>query len=164
MNVFPRFVGDDDDALMKTQHAGYGRAVVRIFGAARWQYRLAEKVVGVPTSLGAAAESVERFDHRTLQGCHDLLAAAFRKSVKKRPPAREGLFRQEDLWGAWFEWLRRTLDELFAEPEYVRLVLTAVVEANNDRGLAAERFLARELCARFGLEEDAPEREGNPAA
>ena len=94
---------------------------------------------------------VERFDHRTLQTAHDLLAAVWRCSNYSRE--RILPFDQSETAAppmeTWLEWLRIEMESWIHEPQLVRLVQLVLTNQNNPPGYEAETSLARLIRNRF---------------
>ena len=94
---------------------------------------------------------VESFDHRTLQGAHDLLAAAWRFSNKGRQDrlsftcAAMDATREE----CWLDWLQTEADSWIHCPQLVRLVQLVLANQNNPTGDASEASLALLIMDRF---------------
>lgn len=78
MIITTKFNGDDDDFLKEIQSEHYHEAIRIIFEECKREYLHAERIVGVRTRLGESVQNLEQFDHRLLQGIHDVCAALFR--------------------------------------------------------------------------------------
>lgn len=87
---------------------------------------------------------IDRFDHRTLQHAHDLLAAVWRFRHDYRQLALP-FMRKEPLDEAprlWLDWLRREVEGWIHYPERVRLVQLILTNQNERRGYMAEAELS----------------------
>ena len=106
-------------------------------------------------------EFIERFDHRTLQIAHDLLAAVwrFRYEMKLRQfelpfEEQKPLFEQPRgdepaFMGHWLTWLQEEVDSWIHDPERVRLVVTILRNQNQPVGYKAETALHWDIMMGF---------------
>ena len=78
MIVGYEFPGDDNDTLKWVQHDCYWGKGWELFNAARNRYVAACRFVGVETEVFKRILTLDRFDHRGLQGAHDKIAAYYR--------------------------------------------------------------------------------------
>lgn len=96
---------------------------------------------------------IERFDHRTLQLAHDLLAAAWRFREHFQPPLLP--FRDappavpaEELW---LEWLRNEVQRWIDRPEWVRSVQLILTNQNKPVGYLEEYRLCLGIADAFAV-------------
>ena len=167
----PRFEGDDDDAVALKQHDVYRDALhVLVLGCIR-HVEFSLTVLGDGEDLNAsklglpdgdlsftfhpdpgAVRSIGtvRYDHRTLQNGHDLLAAAWRFRV--RPPQSE-LFEPpcppEKVQELWLGWLYREVESWTDHPSLVRSLYLVLTNQNEPPGYIAESQLCLGILARF---------------
>lgn len=150
MIVAPFFEDDWNQALRWIQHDAYDDALRIIVGTCREHVASAMSLLQVgwpkqwPTEL--------RFDHRTIQGAHDILAAAWRHSTTpaqtvlplSAPPAPVA-----DAAIDWLKWLRAEIRSWREEPRLVALVFTILANQNQPAGYQAEEELSEHLRYRF---------------
>ena len=84
MWVVPRFDGDVDMEVANKQHDVYGQALWIIVRQCNLYAEFARRVLD--DADHSEWGTVESFDHRTLQGAHDLLAAATSRTAQKKLP------------------------------------------------------------------------------
>ncbi len=131
----------EDDYAMDVawkQHDVYGEALGIIVSRCN---RLARFSITVLDDSGHEEWGrIERFDHRTLQLAHDLLAAAWRFREDFQPrllPFREaepGVPAEE----LWLEWLRNEVKRWIDRPEWVRSVQLILTNQNKPVGYLEE--------------------------
>jgi len=171
MWVAPRFEGDDDNAVAGKQHDVYSDALhVIVLGCIRHVALsltiLADGEDFNPPKLGlpdgdhsfafhpnsgeVSGVGTVRFDHRTLQDAHDLLAGAWRFRV--RPPQPE-LFASpcplEEVQETWLGWLYREVDSWTEQPSLVRFLYRVLTNQNEPSGYVAESRLCLGILGRF---------------
>ena len=124
--------GDLDLHVQWLQHDVYSEALGIISRTCQGHIRNAHALL----DYWEGWELVERFDHRTLQLAHDLLAAVwrFRYEMKFRQyelpfEVQKPLFEQPrgdepDFVGRWLTWLQEQVDSWIHDSERVRLVVT----------------------------------------
>ena len=148
MIVGTEFAGDSDDFLKDRQHSLYCELVGLIYTAARDRYLAAYRLLRVETDLSREVIDKYGFDHRTLQDVHDRIAAWFRFRRAHGPQLNIGedyAKFEERLEREWRKFFADELKRLVEDDEFTRLVLTAVVYANQDAGLTAESRLRQLL-------------------
>lgn len=136
------FNGDDDMELAGRQHGVYDQAL-RILVLTCNRYAAFARAL-----LDDAGHPdwgrIESFDHRVLQGCHDLLAAAWRF----RNDSRQGRMYFNDAGHpipaepVWLDWLRIEVSDWIDRPHMVRAVQIVLTSQNQPVGYLAEL----ELC------------------
>ena len=146
------FDGDDDAEIAWKQHDVYGEALGAIIQVSNRLTLFAKSLLD--DKAHAHWGTIETCDHRTLQGAHDILAAAwrfqndFRQSdlpLRRRP---EPLVPHtpENLW-LW--WLRDEIEKWVWQPALVRDVQLILSNQNLPIGYAAESRLCLGLIDRF---------------
>lgn len=149
MFVGSRFTGDTNKVLMKIQSDMYGELLGFLYGYPRERYLSVCRLVQSNTELGTRVEAETSFDHRTLQGTHDHIAAWFR--FRQREQGNRTLFETEEsyrerLASEWRSFFENEVRNLSADDDFVRAVLTATAFSNPDeKGCAAERQLDKML-------------------
>jgi hypothetical protein len=79
MIVYSAFKGDNNDELQTAQHELYTYVIYKIFGESKITFLLCDEVCNQLTEQERKyLIDKKSFDHRTLQGAHDLIAVAFR--------------------------------------------------------------------------------------
>jgi hypothetical protein len=143
------FDGDDDTEIARKQHDVYHHGLgILIEGCNRYA-RFARALLN-----DAGHEDwgqIRECDHLTLQGAHDLIAAAWRF----RHDLRQGSL---PLGGAstivmpetlWLDWLRAELARWIDSPALVRSVQLILTNQNQPVGYAAESRLCLDILDRF---------------
>ena len=129
------FPGDDDKRLFDMQVSCYSDAlgiIVRIVGK---RYLYSESILRCEGSISKEVHELRSFDHRTVQGVHDLIAGWYRFNRRT-----ERLFPlDEDLKKDWFAFLAEEVNLLSREPDFVTGVLDACIHANTETGYAGEK-------------------------
>jgi len=141
----------DSDRWIQLQYDSYDEAVGKIVNFAQTEYLRAELVLGLKTDLGKQLP-VYRFDHRTVQNVHDLMAAQFRYLYINTPTLFEGAHDQDaDILAKWFNFISKELCDIAVDhPSLYRLLCTAVVYKNPDeRGIEAELELHEMMGQRY---------------
>ncbi|MEQ8652020.1 MAG: hypothetical protein RIC87_06110 [Kiloniellales bacterium] len=147
MIVGTYFDGDDDMELAWKQHDVYGQALGIVVGTCNRFALFAVALLG--DSGHKEWGRIEGCDHRTLQGAHDLLAAAWRFREGSRQgelPLVEDAFLDE---ARWLDWLRTELSTWIDEPRMVRSVQLILSNQNEPAGYEAETSLCLALLDRF---------------
>ena len=92
-----------------------------------------------------------RLDHRTVQGAHDLLAAAwrFKNDLRQGTLAFEPQIRLDDVPRLWIQWLQDETASWVAAPWIVRSVQIILRNQNQPLGYKAEAELCLEILNRF---------------
>ena len=149
MIVSRSFEGDDDDFMKWRQHEVYGDALRIIISACKAHSENAAALL--QTTLPIGWQLGPTFDHRVLQDCHDILAAAWRYEANpaqgvltfgRQPGDSEDVIR-------WLQWLQDQVTAWNTEPHLVRLVMTALANQNTAPGYAAETTLSESLKSLF---------------
>ncbi len=143
------FVGDEDMVLAWKQHDVYGRALGAIVSACN-RYASFAKVVLADTGHDEWG-TIETFDHRVLQGGHDLLAAAWRYGHDSRQGVLpfEGSEHTPSSELLWLDWLQTEVSAWIDEPQLVRSVQLALTNQNRPIGYLAEAQMGVEIMFRF---------------
>ncbi len=152
MIVVKEFPGDQNDTLMRVQHALYGETLIRLFAAPRDRYLAACRLTEVETEIATRARAMTGFDHRTLQDVHDQIAAWYRFSRDDGGQLRLGEVVgdfEKRLSCEWRDFFAREVDALADADEFTRGILAAAVFANSARGLAAQAGLRERLRERY---------------
>ncbi|MGB3408800.1 MAG: hypothetical protein WBA67_15050 [Jannaschia sp.] len=143
----PAFDDDDADDLRTVQEDVYGtalRVIVTLCNSASGRFRPDPEETR-PTDWG----KVERFDHRTLQNAHDLLAAAWRYRRKITLAPDRSFWPSQPPSSNWLSWLQAEIGAWQEQPHLVRGVLRILSHQNVKKGYAAEARLALDIMARF---------------
>ena len=146
MLIYNQFPGDDM-ALAGQQHDVYGKALSLIIDGARRHYVNACLMTGNSAGRWPVDAAI---DHRTLQGAHDVLAAAWRWRVS--PPQR-GLIRGDDpqcSMADWLDWLAGEVRDWRDEPGLILSMAAIVACQNQTLGYAGELRLCEALRRRHG--------------
>lgn len=134
MICVPNFVGDNDERLFNMQNSCYSDALGVIVRAVGRTYLFAESVLRCEGSIGKEVRELRSFDHRTVQGVHDLIAAWYRFTHRT-----ERLFALgEDLKSDWLTFLVKEVESLSTEPDFVTGVLDACIYSNTETGYTGE--------------------------
>lgn len=152
------FDGDEDRTTAWAQHDVYGKALDIIVTGCREHVTFAIDLLGLQWPKQWTTDF--RYDHRTLQGAHDLLAAAWRfrtNSIQPVLPFGGEDQGHEQQMGAWLSWLRSEVSSWRHQLRLIALVMTILAEQNNELGYQAEDELAERLKLRF---DDVPWRLG----
>ena len=139
------FEGDDDDFMKWRQHDVYGDALRIIVSSCKAHSENAAALL--QTTLPAGWQLGPTFDHRVLQGCHDILAAAWRceaNSAQGVLTLERQLVYHDDVT-RWLRWLQGQVAAWNTKPHLVRLVMTALANQNTVPGYAAETTLSESL-------------------
>jgi hypothetical protein len=148
MIVCSEFDGDDQNVAWR-QHDVYNSALeIIVTGTNR--FTLAARHV-LKDQGHASWGRIQRVDHRTLQGAHDILAAAWRWKFLPRQPelfqsAADGALNLEKVW---LNWLSDEVDSWIEAPETIRLIQIILSNQNEQTGYAAETTLSLALMEKF---------------
>ena len=95
--------------------------------------------------------TVERFDHRTLQHAHDLLAAVWRFRHDLRQPGLAFVDKHSlnEVQTLWLDWLRHEITGWVDYPDRVRLVQLILTNQNKQPGCIAESQLSLNIINGF---------------
>ena len=142
MIVTSVYKNDDNELLKMVQHDDYMRSVGSIFRAATSALVRADALLGTELLIVEKARAVTTFDHRALQGAHDILAATYR--YRHDDGGQMRLFEEASAQATrycahWRMWLGEQLQELVEYPQFVRSVVESVIFANSVMGTLAER-------------------------
>ena len=152
MWVGTEFPGDTNETLKEVQFRLYGDVLGFVFGLPRRRYLDACDLVQAETELAIRLRPMIRFDHRTLQDAHDLIAAWFRFSRDNGGQLRLGETDseyQERLAKEWWAFSQEEIAALTSDDEFTRAVVSAAGFGNTDRGYAAEARLRAYLGDRY---------------
>ncbi len=149
MIVCSCFAGDEDMVLAWKQHDVYRQALGIIVSTCN-RYASFSKAVLADTCHDEWGET-ETFDHRVLQGGHDLLAAAWRYGHDSRQGVLplEGAEHAPSFESLWLEWLRTEVAAWIDEPRLVRSVQLTLTNQNQPIGYLAEAQMGVEIMSRF---------------
>ena len=146
------FLGDDDRATMRMQHSCYERVVGIWIDSLIRHFEHAEALTGGASVVGTMIQHCQRFDHRAIQGVHDLIAAIFRHDRTAHPLFAGIAAWRDEVETEWMRFSRDTFGSLTTDdPHFARLCATAVALANTHSGMAAERELRQYLQTRYDL-------------
>ncbi len=151
MIVATYFDGDNDKVLAALQHDVYGDALIIMVKACN-RFALFAKVLLKDKEHDNWGQ-IQRFDHRTLQMAHDLLAAAWRfenNSLQLELPI-PGMHDNCPYEERWLAWLRREMSDWIDCPRMVRSVQLILTNQNKPIGYAAETRLSIGIMNRFEL-------------
>ena len=141
--------GDVDTRIQWLQHDVYSEALGIISRTCQEHMRTAHAML----DYWDGWEFIERFDHRTLQHAHDLLAAVWRFRYETKHRQYELPFEEQkplfegprgdkpDFAGRWLTWLQEQVDSWIHDPERVLLVVTILRNQNQPAGYKAETAL-----------------------
>jgi len=153
MWVGSRFWGDNDRVLMDIQDQVYPRSVGLLYGQPRQRYLEACQLVQTDSELARRLRASDGFDHRTLQGSHDLIAAWFRflRGSQGGPTLFEVAEDYRDRLGReWRAFFEKELLILTEDNDFVRAVVTAAAFPNPEvSGSAAEDEVEGMLAKRY---------------
>ena len=149
MWVVPRFDGDVDMEVANKQHDVYGQALGIIVRQCNLYAEFARRFLD--DADHSEWDTVESFDHRTLQGAHDLLAAVwrFRNNFRQSElPFVDKNFLDE-VQQLWLDWLRHEISNWLHRPKRVRWVQLILTNQNKPLGYIAEAQLALNIINGF---------------
>lgn len=143
------FQGDDDTEVAWKQHDVYHQGLGILIGTCNRLAQFAKLLLDDKTHLEWG--SVRTCDHRTLQGAHDLLAAAWRfRNVSRQgssPFDRET--RSVEPESLWLEWLGAEVANWVEHPSLVRNVQLILANQNQQLGYIAESSLCLGILDRY---------------
>ncbi len=142
------FPGDESKELFDMQHGMYGQVCVALLDAACKRYMAAEETLQLKTADGEAVRALTQFDHRVLQGAHDLIAAAYRFKYLNLPLFPEPL-NPQNIELDWMRFATKEIEKLVADPLFCRAVIISVIHANTSQGRAAEYTMEDTLRNRY---------------
>jgi len=149
MIVGSYFDGDEDMELAWKQHDAYHQALGLIIRTCNRFARIARAILD--DQVHEKWGTIETCDHRTLQGAHDLLAAAwrmqndFRQGVLPFEKSRSLLVAENE----WLDWLAAEVSTWFDRPHFVRNVQLILCNQNQPKGYAAESQLCVDIIDHF---------------
>lgn len=142
------FDGDIDKEVAWKQHDVYGSALRTIIDACCGYALFARDLLN--DQGHEEWGTIRKCDHRTLQGSHDLLAAAWRfRHDLRQPELPLANARSVNPELMWLDWLRDELVDWRNHPELVKSVLTILSNQNQPAGYLAESQLRLDLLGRF---------------
>ena len=145
MYVVPCFEGDEDMEVAWKQRDVYSEALWIIVCACDRYTEFARSLLNDTAHLEWGTH--DRFDHRTLQHAHDLLAAVWRWRNDFRQTtfpfaAKKSL---DDVQALWLDWLRQEITGWIDYPHRVRWVQLILANQNKPLGNIAEKQLALDI-------------------
>lgn len=148
MIVGSYFDGDDNKDLALTQHNVYGQALGIVVSTCNRYAAFAKSLLedAGHTDWGG----IEAFDHRVVQACHDLLAAAWR--FREDSPQSKLPFEDPEHSSSsdrWLDWLRNEVAGWIDQPHLVRSVQLILTNQNQSIGNMAESRLCLDILRRF---------------
>lgn len=150
------FEGDHDMEVAWKQHDVYWDALNIVVQTCKRLTGFAKTLLD--TDVRPDWDIVDRYDHRTLQGAHDLLAAAWRfrndllqpeLPFPKPPPGPFKDLVPDTLENLWLWWLRDEVESWYSSPRLIRYVQTILTNQNKPLGYIAEARLGLALLDRF---------------
>ena len=146
------FEGDDDTKIAWKQHDVYREALGIIKQTCNRITLIAKEILD--TNSCPEWGTITGCDHRTLQGAHDILAAAWRFRHDSRQgelpievnPKRVPIPEPEHIW---LDWLQNEVRDWVWHPRLVRNVQLILSNQNQPFGYVAESRLCLALMARF---------------
>ena len=145
MIVAAEYRGDSHEHVMLMQHRVYEQVIAGWVGRLMHVFAKAEALTGSGSILAMQIQHCHRFDHRTVQGAHDLVAAAFRWRYTPTTPLFAGVGLNEDFEARWRGFARQEFEAFLLQPRTAALWATAVARGNTPAGLAAEREIDEQL-------------------
>ena len=150
MIVASFFRGDDDTDVMWLQHDVYGEALGIITSICQEYTHLAHQILDDWDDW----EFVARFDHRTLQYAHDIIAATWRfrclSQIRQIAlPVDRKAIELPNFQRHWLNWLDVEVRSWMHDPYLIRLVVKILRNQNNPTGYQAEHDLNLSLAQRY---------------
>lgn len=136
------FEGDNNDVIMWKQHDIYNNALTEILSGADRLGCFSRAVL----DLSPVRDWSLNCDHRTIQGAHDILAAAWRYKFCN---VQHELFEQQLNVNYWVDWLRNEIISWVNHPEIVKEILVILANQNTKNGYAAEARLCLALMLHY---------------
>ena len=93
--------------------------------------------------------SVDRYDHRTLQFQHDLLATVWRYKTQASQLRLDCDEDERSIQLRWLDWLASEINSWIERPEWVRLVQIILENQNTPLGQRTETLLSLEIMDYF---------------
>ena len=145
MYVGPCFEGDEDMEVAWKQHDVYSEALWIIVCACDRYTEFARSLLNDTDHLEWGTH--DHFDHRTLQGAHDLLAAIWRWRTDFRQTAFPFVAKKslDEVQALWLDWLRQEVAGWIDYPHRVRWVQLILANQNKPLGNIAETQLALDI-------------------
>ena len=142
MWILPLFDDDVDMEVAGKQHDVYSDALWIIVSQCNRYTEFARDLLDDASHPEWVA--VDRFDHRTLQHAHDLLAAVWRFRHNLRQPGLPFVRKHslDEVQSLWLDWLRREVEAWIDHPDRVRLVQVILANQNKPLGYRAESQLS----------------------
>lgn len=150
MWVADYFQGDNDPStkISWIQHDVYSDALRIMVDGSLSHIRAAYSLMRYeyPDNL----DRFRRFDHRTLQLAHDVIAAAWRyHCIKTEMPLFFHTDRISRTANRWLTWLQTEVSLWFDQPDIVRNLIIVLANQNIENGYRAEDLLTKALVKRF---------------
>lgn len=149
--IVPLFDDDVDMEVAGKQHDVYWQALRIIVSQCNLYAEFARCLLD--DTAHAEWGTIERFDHRTLQHAHDLLAAVWRFRHDYRqlllPFVDTVEDRLDEVQALWLDWLRQEIAGWIEHPDRVRLVQVILMNQNKTPGNVAESQLALNIIEGF---------------
>ena len=151
MWIVPLFEDDVDMEVAGKQHDVYWEAIRIIVAQCNLYAEFARRLLD--DADHSEWGTVERFDHRTLQHAHDLLAAVWRFRHDYRqlqlPFVDTDKDPLDEVQALWLDWLSQEIAGWIHHPERVRFVQLILTNQNKTPGSMAESQLALNIIDRF---------------
>lgn len=152
MWVADYFHGDNDPStrISWIQNEVYKDALRIIVDGSLGHIRAAHSLVGSehPDNLNRFG----KFDHRTLQLAHDVIAAAWRyHCLITEMPLFFHTDRTTRIANKWLTWLQTEVNVWFDQPNIVRNLIIVLANQNVENGYRAEDLLTKALVQRFWI-------------
>ncbi len=167
MYPWSRFKSDNNEILKQVQKETYWTLVPFLFSSVRHRYRWSARYIGVDNEFSKSIDATDRFDHRSLQGAYEKIAAYYRYkyqdhdgqlvlpfTIPDQPNFNTGEALHEYYKREWCDYWYKEIRYLATEPIIARAVLTATVYDNTGEGYEAEELLIELLHNRYGKEWD----------
>ncbi len=145
MIVGKYFIGDGDCGIdvQWLQHGVYYQALGVVTDTCQRYVRLAYRIID---EHWEEWKFVDRYDHRTMQNSHDILAAVWRArheySLRQLElPLYDGADVMPDFMRHWLRWLQEEVSSWISEPGRVNLVMKILRNQNQTEGYQAEAAL-----------------------
>lgn len=144
------FHGDNDPStkISWIQHDMYSDALRIIVDGSLSHIRAAYSLSG--HSCSDNLSRFRKFDHRTLQLAHDVIAAAWRyHCLKNEMPLFFHTDQISSIANRWLTWLQTEVSLWFEQPDIVRNLVIVLANQNGEIGYRAEDLLTKALVERF---------------
>lgn len=148
MIIGSRFDGDTDSSLIvsQTQAELYDYALHTIIKGCQEHVRTAVLLLGQEWPEKWIPDTY--FNHQTLCGAHDLIAAACRYRSFKTP-LLDAQRAQNAISAKWISWLHNEVASWGNQPKIVQNVLTVLAKQDHPAGFRARSDLAETLLNRY---------------